>query len=102
MQQKKASATSDEPSTPRKSNCPGYGVKHYAAVRPLGEDDTSIARFKEAMLREDRKKNKDYRTIDLAMERTFGDRRTWIINNNPTTITIKEEYPCLFTGPQVI
>jgi hypothetical protein len=97
---RKATAVTD-PSNVKKSRTPAHGLKLYLASRPLGEDDTSIRRHIANMKAEHKKRIKDHRTIDLGMDKTFGDRRQWVVYKNPTISEIKETYPCLFNSMQV-
>lgn len=82
-------------------NCPVFDVKNYDAERPAGEDDASIEKHIANMKLEHRHKVKDQHLIEVAMDRTFGDRRTYIIGNSPSIADVKEIYPCLFSYTQV-
>lgn len=78
-----------------KSNA-AFGLKNYLSKRPKGEDDVSISRHIENMKNQQDKRNKDYRLIEFAMAQTFGDRRTFIVNENPSIEMMQQQFPCLF------
>ena len=84
-----------------KKHHPAYGVKKYFSSCPIAEDKESIQRRRKRMKLESSRKFQDFRSIELGMERMFGDRKTWIVDDNPSVTKIKKEYPCLFDTVQV-
>lgn len=78
-----------------------HGVLHYLPKRPQSEDEVSINEYKNFMIKESAKKNKDIRALDNAMETTFADRRSLIVERHTTILQIKLEYPFLFQYQQV-
>lgn len=65
----------------KKGSYPGFGIANYYAQRSFGEDDASISRHIKTIQVETKKRCKDHRIIEFAMEKTFEDRRSLITKN---------------------
>ena len=80
-----------------------WGIKNFCPVRCDGEDDDTISRY-QAILSVQAKLMPNVRKgtlIDTAMDKTFPDRRKFLLAQIRTVTEMKHEYPLLFTYEQV-
>ena len=83
---------------------PQWGMPNYSPTRPPSEDDISVAKHEEFLKKEKSKRQPDFSQVRLAMDKTFADRRKWLLTTQPTAkmSEVKEKYPWLFDEDQVI
>ena len=92
------------PSIKRAEVVPQWGMPNYSPTRPPSEDDISVAKHEEILKKEKSKRQPDFSQVRLAMDKTFADRRKWLLTTQPTAkmSEVKEKYPWLFDEDQVI
>ncbi|CAN8011114.1 unnamed protein product [Ixodes pacificus] len=84
-----------------RNNPVGASVRHIArhmnGVTFFGdaEDEDSLAGHRAFMAKEIRKTNPDREKIELSMERTFDERRHWMVATQPLVADIVAKYPAL-------
>ena len=81
-----------------------WGIANFNPKRCEGEDDLSIKKHMEVLAQQNQlmPNIRDKLAIKLSMDKTFPERRDFILKEIRKIVEIKEEYPLLFTYDQVL
>lgn len=75
----------------------------YLPDRPISEDDLTIKKHEDFLIKEKKKRQPDYAGVKLSMDKTLSDRREWLVNTQPRPRIgeVKTRFPWLFDEDQV-
>ena len=80
-----------------------FGVENFLPEEPLGEDERTIALYKDRLVGEYRKlpHSRKASVIEMAMEKTFATRRKEILLQGKFVQELLDDYPALKDPLQV-
>lgn len=87
--------------TGNQSSSKSWGLPNYLPKREEGEDDMSVKKHTEFLKVEKQKKKPNYERVCMLMQKTFADRRQFIVTGNETILAVQQEYPWLFQEEEV-
>ena len=86
-----------------KQDKPAWGVQNYSPVPVIGDNSTTLDKHIDWLKREIVKKetSQNMNKVQLLMDKTFAERRRCILEEDETTVKLKDYFPWPFNTDEV-